>query len=116
VHARDAQADGHLDPPAPPAHGAGDAIGAVVLRADDDAATRSQKLARIVLDEMDQFVGLLDAEGRTLEINRAALYGAGVQLDQICGQPFWEARWFQVSRETVQQTRDQVRRARAAMR
>ena len=88
-------------------------VGAVVLLDSDDAQTRREKLARIVLDQMYQFVGLLDAEGRTLEINRAALNGAGVRLDDIRGKPFWEARWLQVSRETVEAQRDFVRRARA---
>ena len=88
-------------------------VGAVTLHAGDDAQTRREKLARVVLDQMYQFVGLLDAEGTTLEINRAALDGAGLALDRIRGKPFWEARWFQVSRETVEQQRDFVRRARS---
>ncbi len=87
-------------------------VGAVVLLDNDDAQTRREKLARIVLDEMYQFVGLLDAGGNTLEINRAALSGAGVRLEDIRGKPFWEARWFQVSRETVEAQKDFVRRAR----
>jgi hypothetical protein len=36
---------------------------------------------------MYQFVGLLDANGMTLEINRAALEGAGIQLNDIQGRP-----------------------------
>ena len=87
-------------------------VGAVILLDSDDAQTRREKLARVVLDEMYQFVGLLDAEGSTLEINRAALSGAGVRLEDIRGKPFWEARWFQVSRETVEAQKDFVRRAR----
>ncbi|MEY4753014.1 MAG: hypothetical protein RJA44_689 [Pseudomonadota bacterium] len=88
-------------------------VGAVQLLATDDAQTRREKLARIVLDEMYQFVGLLDVEGCTLEINRTALDGAGIRLDDIRGRPFWQARWFQVSRESVEQQRDFVRRAGA---
>jgi PAS domain-containing protein len=72
----------------------------VTLSATDDLQTHREKLARIVLDEMYQFVGLLDAHGNTLEINRAALEGAGIRLDEIQGRPFWEARWWQVSKET----------------
>lgn len=56
-------------------------------------AQQEDKLAQIVLDAMYQFVGLLDADGYTLDINRAALEGAGVTLADIKGQPFWQARW-----------------------
>lgn len=87
-------------------------VGSVTLGPDDTHQTQREKLARVVLDAMYQFVGLLDAEGRTLEINRSALEGAGVRIEDIRGQPFWEARWFQVSRETIEAQRDFVRRAR----
>jgi hypothetical protein len=50
-------------------------VGDVTLSSTDDLQAHREKLARIVLDEMYQFVGLLDAEGMTLDINRAALGG-----------------------------------------
>lgn len=87
-------------------------VGSVAISRTDAPQTQREKLARVVLDSMYQFVGLLDAEGRTLEINRAALDGAGVAMADIRGRPFWEARWFQVSREITEQQRDFVRRAR----
>ncbi|PKO28496.1 MAG: histidine kinase [Betaproteobacteria bacterium HGW-Betaproteobacteria-9] len=86
-------------------------VGSVALHQTDTLQSQREKLARIVLDSMYQFVGLLDAQGRTLEINRSALEGAGVDLADIRGKPFWEARWFQVSRETTELQRDFVRRA-----
>ncbi|WP_089417502.1 ATP-binding protein [Vitreoscilla filiformis] len=88
-------------------------VGSVTLTVSDAPQTRREKLARIVLDAMYQFVGLLDAQGRTLEINRSALEGAGIALEDIQGQPFWEARWFQVSQDTVQWQRELVQRAAA---
>lgn len=87
-------------------------VGQVLLSARDSHQTQREKWARIVLDSLYQFVGLLDAQGLTLEINRAALEGAGVDMADLLGKPFWEARWFQVSRETVEQQRDFVQRAR----
>lgn len=87
-------------------------VGSVALHQTDTPQAQREKLARIVLDSMYQFVGLLDAQGRTLEINRAALEGAGVDLADIRGKPFWEARWFQVSREITELARDFIRRAR----
>ena len=39
----------------------------------------AKKLARITLDSMVQFVGLLDAKGTVLEINQVALDAVGDQ-------------------------------------
>ena len=83
----------------------------VVLSVGDEPTTRREKLARVILDELYEFVGLLDAEGRTLEINRAALEGAGIRLDDIAGSPFWEARWWAVSKESRDEARAMVQRA-----
>jgi PAS domain-containing protein len=46
-----------------------------------------EKLAHIALDEMYQFVAVLDAHGTLLEVNRAALEGAGVTLQDVEGKP-----------------------------
>jgi hypothetical protein len=37
-----------------------------------------EKIARVTLDSMVQFVGLLDAEGTVLEINKVALDAVGL--------------------------------------
>lgn len=83
----------------------------VRIHATDDLQEHREKLARIVLDEMYQFVGLLDPDGITLEINRAALDGAGIRFEDIQGKPFWEARWWTISKETQDSQRDMIRRA-----
>ena len=69
----------------------------VVLGDDDTHDVRRQKMARIILDSMYQFLGLLDVDGTVLEINQAALDGAGLHLSDVVGRPFWEARWWSVS-------------------
>jgi len=83
----------------------------VTLSASDDFDTRRDKLARIMLDEMYQFVGLLDVRGNMLEINRAALESVGIRMDDIRGKPFWEARWWVISAETQQMLRELILRA-----
>ena len=83
----------------------------VTLSATDDAQSHREKLARILLDEMHQFVGLLDSKGNILDVNRAALERAGIQLDDVQGKPFWEARWWLASQAIQQTQRDLVRRA-----
>jgi len=55
-------------------------------------------LARITLDSMVQFVGLLDAQGTVLEINHVALDAVGIDLSDVEGKPFWTTFWWQVFR------------------
>ena len=69
-----------------------------------------QKLARIALDEMYQFVAVLDAEGTLLEVNRAALEGVGLTLADMEGKPFWECFWWAVSKETQDTLRQAIAR------
>ena len=83
----------------------------VTVSAHDDFQTQRSKLATIMLDAMFQYVGLLDIDGRMLEINRAALDGIGIQMDDIRGKPFWEARWWVISPETQNDLRELIRRA-----
>ena len=78
----------------------------------DGNDVRRQKLARIILDSMYQFLGLLDVEGNVIEINQAALEGAGVDLRDLVGTPFWEARWWALSEETRARVRAMVGEAR----
>jgi len=83
----------------------------VTLSPSDDFNTRRDKLARIMLDAMHQFVGLLDVDGKMLEINRAALEGIGIRMDDIRGKPFWEARWWVISQESQTLLQALIRRA-----
>ena len=71
-----------------------------------------EKIARITLDStMVQFVGLLDAKGTVLEINKVALDAVGVSLADVEGRPFWTTFWWQVSPEINQGIRDAIARA-----
>jgi PAS domain S-box-containing protein len=85
----------------------------VELAPGDSIQRHREKLARIVLDEMYQFVGLLDTSGNLLEVNRAALEGGGMRLEDIHGKPFWEAHWWTLSRKTQAQLRRAVATAAA---
>ncbi|MGZ4895297.1 MAG: PAS domain-containing sensor histidine kinase [Candidatus Angelobacter sp.] len=81
------------------------------LLASDTPEQYRQKIARITLDSMVQFVGLLDANGTVLEINQVALDAAGIKLSDVEGKPFWTTSWWQVSEEINQGLRDAIRRA-----
>ncbi|WP_218508570.1 ATP-binding protein [Variovorax sp. dw_308] len=69
------------------------------LQAGDTRELYRQKIARITLDSMVQFVGLLDAQGTVLEINQVALDGVGIKLSDVEGRPFWTTFWWQVRDE-----------------
>ncbi|WP_051299265.1 ATP-binding protein [Marinobacterium litorale] len=86
-------------------------IGSVSLNEVDEYQTQREKFARIILDQMYHFAGLLDADGNILEINLPALRGAGLGMDDVLGIPFWEARWFALSDESKALQRSLVRRA-----
>lgn len=47
----------------------GTSVKGVELADDDSNEVRRQKLARIILDSMYQFLGLLDVDGNVIEIN-----------------------------------------------
>ena len=81
------------------------------LLAGDTREQYRQKLARITLDSMVQFVGLLDAEGTVLEINHVALDAVGIKLSDVEGRPFWTTFWWQVSEEINATLRESIRRA-----
>lgn len=83
----------------------------VELKATDSFQAHRQKLSRIIFDQLYEFAALLDANGSVLEVNKAALNGAAIALEEVRGKPFWEARWWQISQETVATLRKLVKSA-----
>ena len=72
-----------------------------------------ERRAAVILDGMYQFVALLNPSGEILEVNRAALEGAGHQIQELRGTPFWTARWWQIwSRPRGPPSRHPARRRR----
>ena len=72
-----------------------------------------QKIARVTLDSMVQFVGLLDANGTVVEINKVALDAVGITLADVEGRPFWTTFWWQVSSAINDELRVMIARAAA---
>ena len=81
------------------------------LLATDTREAYRQKIARITLDSMVQFVGLLDANGMVLEINQVALDAVGIKLSDVEGKPFWTTFWWQVSEGVNATLRESILRA-----
>src|SRR5258708_21701115 len=72
-----------------------------------------ERRAAVILEGMYQFVALLNREGDILEVNRAALEGAGHRIEEIRGKPFWTARWWQVSEKILEELKAAITRAAA---
>lgn len=56
---------------------------------DDSLRVREQQ-ALLILNEMYQFVALLDAQGNELETNQTSLDAVGLRREDCIGRPFWE--------------------------
>lgn len=81
------------------------------ILATDSPQQYRDKLARIALDEIYQFVAVLDAKGSLLEVNRAALEGTGLKFSDLEGKPFWRCFWWTVSQQTQDTLKQAIARA-----
>src|SRR6476661_10327846 len=88
--------------------GFGASVHGTEILATDTRQQYREKIARITLDSMVQFVGLLDAHGTVLEINKVALDAVGIKLSDVEGKPFWTTFWWQVSPEVNRTLRESI--------
>jgi len=79
----------------------------------EGALRESERRSRAILDHTFQFIGLMTLDGVLIEANRASLEFAGIEEDQVLGQPFWETPWWQHSAELQAQLRKAVQSAAA---
>ncbi len=56
----------------------------------DDSLRARERQALLILNEMYQFVALLDAQGNELETNQTSLDAVGLRREDCIGHPFWE--------------------------
>jgi PAS domain S-box-containing protein len=80
---------------------------------DEGEPRREDRLARVILDQMYQFVALLDDRGNLLDANKPALEGAGYRREAIVGRPFWLLDVWRVSPEVPGRIERAVRDAAA---
>ncbi len=66
-------------------------VGATELPDPDARPERLQELARIALDEMSPWIGVLDTDGTLLEHSRAAIEAGGQARADARAKPLWEA-------------------------
>jgi PAS domain S-box-containing protein len=72
---------------------------------------KNEQQLRKTLDSLFAFVGVLTPTGVLLEANRAPLEAAGVDLDDVRGNYFWDCYWWNYAPEAQQQVRSAVNRA-----
>jgi PAS domain S-box-containing protein len=56
-------------------------------------------------------IGLLDTNGKVLEINNTALKIANLKTEDVISKPFWDCYWWQISTETQNQLKESFKKA-----
>src|SRR4051794_38235103 len=77
----------------------------------EDPQRLRERRARVILEEMYQFVALLDDRGNILEVNKPALDGVGYRLEEVVRRPLWEIECWQVTPETPERLKLEVLKA-----
>ncbi len=80
------------------------------LKRTAQALMESERRFRGVFDQAIQFIGLLEPDGRVVEVNRAALEFVRATREEVVGRQFWDTPWWSHSAEE----RERLRRAVAA--
>ena len=74
----------------------------IILRQAEAALRQSEQRLRAIFDCTFELIGLLDAEGILLEINRTALLAIAATSDEVIGRAFWTTRWWTYSPTKLQ--------------
>lgn len=72
------------------------------------ALSESEQKFRAIFDQTIQLMGILDTEGRILDINKVALSMVGINKEQIQGLFFWDSPWWQHSQELQEQVKEAI--------
>ncbi|QEG24246.1 PAS domain S-box protein [Mariniblastus fucicola] len=66
---------------------------------------------RRVIDNMLNFVGVLDPSGIMLEVNQTALNAGGLSREDVIGKPFWDCYWWSYSSRVAARLKKAVAKA-----
>lgn len=89
----------------------GTIAGCFVMVVDVTERRRAEDLTRRVLDNLYAFASLLELDGTVVEVNRAPLVAAGIELEDVRGKKFWDCYWFSHSAELQAHIREACQRA-----
>ncbi len=73
----------------------------------------SEQCYRAIFALTFQFIGLLTPEGIVLEANQTALDFGGLKHSDVINKPFWEARWWTISKATQERLKTAIAQAAA---
>ena len=78
-----------------------------------DMTDRKQRERRYeaIFNQTYQFIGLMEPDGTLMEVNETALQFGGIEREDVVGEPFWEACWWQVDEATPRELREAIDRA-----
>lgn len=68
----------------------------------------SERKFRAIFDHTFQLIGLLEPDGRVIDVNQTALDYQNTTAEDVTDRFFWETPWFAHSEEVQQQIRDAV--------
>lgn len=74
----------------------------IILRQAEAARQQSEQRLRAIFDGTFELIGLLDADGILLEINRTALLAVATTSDDVIGRAFWTTPWWTYSPTELQ--------------
>lgn len=72
---------------------------------------RKERQYQAIFDDPNILVGLIDTDGTVLDINETAMEYVDVTHDDVVGEPFWEAPWFDHSDDLQDEVKTWIDRA-----
>ncbi len=78
----------------------------------EDKLRDTQRRYEAIFDQEIHFVGLLDPDGRLIEVNTAALESVGVRRERVVGEYFWNTPWWSTTESDRERLKDAINRAR----
>lgn len=76
-----------------------------------EALKESANIHRSLIDQSNNFIGLMTPDGVLTDANRTSLEGAGIDADEVLGKPFVETPWWRHSEALRQRLLEAIDRA-----
>ena len=77
----------------------------------EESLRESESKFRGIFNAVFQFIGLLEPDGKVIEINRTALDFAGIRPEDVIDKYFWDTKWWSIAPDAGQRVREAVSEA-----